>query len=71
MLEIFFGWIKAISLFLLFIVSVAAPVLIPALAWITHVVVCIKTSSWILLAFGAIIFPIGIIHGICVWVGIL
>lgn len=40
-----------------------------AAAWITHVVVCIKASAWILLAFGCIVAPVGIIHGIGVWFG--
>lgn len=39
-------------------------------AWITHVVVCIKASAWILLLFGAIVAPIGIIHGIGIWFGV-
>jgi len=39
-------------------------------AWITHVVVCIQNEQWILLAIGAIGFPIGIIHGIGQWFGI-
>lgn len=39
------------------------------IAWVTHIVVCIKTASWALLFFGAIIFPVGIIHGIMVWFG--
>lgn len=38
-------------------------------AWITHVVVCIKASAWILLAFGCIVAPVGVIHGIGVWLG--
>jgi hypothetical protein len=40
-------------------------------AWVTHVIVCIKTSSWILLLFGCIVAPVGIIHGIGVWFGVL
>ncbi len=38
-------------------------------AWITHVVVCIKTTSWILLVFGIIVPPIGLIHGVGSWFG--
>lgn len=38
-------------------------------AWITHIVVCIKTASWMLLLTGALVFPVGIIHGIGVWLG--
>lgn len=38
-------------------------------AWLTHVVYCIKTASWIFLLAGAIFFPIGIVHGTGVWFG--
>lgn len=40
-----------------------------AAAWITHVVVTIKASAWVLLAFGCIVPPVGIIHGIGLWFG--
>lgn len=40
-------------------------------AWLTHIVVCIKTASWILLIIGALAFPIGIIHGVMVWLGLV
>lgn len=38
-------------------------------AWITHIVVCLKTAAWGFLIAGAIFFPIGIIHGIGCWFG--
>lgn len=38
-------------------------------AYVTHVIVTIKSASWILLAFGCIVPPIGIIHGIGSWFG--
>jgi hypothetical protein len=38
-------------------------------AWITHVIVCIKASAWILLLFGCIVAPVGVIHGVGVWFG--
>ncbi|MBA9071672.1 hypothetical protein FHR71_005458 [Methylobacterium sp. RAS18] len=38
-------------------------------AWVTHVVVCIKASAWVLLLFGCIVAPVGVIHGIGVWLG--
>lgn len=38
-------------------------------AWLTHIIVCIQTSAWVLLLSGAILFPIGIVHGIGVWFG--
>lgn len=39
-------------------------------AWVTHVIVCIKASAWILLLFGCVVFPVGIIHGLGVWIGV-
>lgn len=40
------------------------------IAMITHVVVCIKTSAWILLLFGLFFAPVGIIHGVGTWFGV-
>ncbi len=40
-----------------------------AAAWITHVVVCLKTASWGFLIAGAIMFPIAWIHGTGIWFG--
>lgn len=45
-------------------------VLASAAAWVTHVIVCIKASAWILLAFGCIVAPVGVIHGVGVWLGV-
>jgi len=39
-------------------------------AWITHIIVCIKTGAWMLMFMGAIIFPVGIVHGIGSWFGV-
>jgi len=39
-------------------------------AWITHVVVCIKTASWGFLIAGAIAFPVAWVHGIGYWFNI-
>ena len=38
--------------------------------WVTHIIVCISSASWLLLIAGAIMFPIGIVHGIGVWLGV-
>lgn len=38
-------------------------------AWLTHVIVCIKTASWGFLIAGAIFAPVGIVHGVGVWFG--
>ena len=37
--------------------------------WITHIIVCIKSASYLLLIAGALIFPVGMIHGIGCWFG--
>jgi hypothetical protein len=38
-------------------------------AWVTHVVYCISHYMWGLLIAGGLIFPVGIIHGIMIWLG--
>ena len=38
-------------------------------AWITHVVVCLKTASWGFLIAGAIMFPVALVHGTGAWFG--
>lgn len=42
----------------------------PSAAWITHIIVCLSTAKYLLLLAGAIVFPVGIIHGIGIWFGI-
>lgn len=39
-------------------------------AWLTHVVICIKSASWALLFLGTFIFPISFVHGTGAWLGI-
>ena len=41
-----------------------------AAAWATHVIACIKASAWILLAFGCLVAPVGVVHGIGIWLGV-
>lgn len=38
-------------------------------AWVTHVLVCIKSASWILLIVGIFVPPIGWVHGGGYWFG--
>ena len=38
-------------------------------AWLTHVIVCIKSNSWGFLIAGAIFAPVGVIHGVMIWMG--
>jgi hypothetical protein len=40
------------------------------LAWLTHIVSCLMTAKYLLLIAGAIVFPVGVIHGIGIWFGI-
>lgn len=40
-------------------------------AWITHVVVCLIDGSWGFLIAGALLFPIAIIHGWLIWIGVV
>jgi len=39
-------------------------------AWFTHVVVCLKAGAWGFLIAGAIFFPVAIVHGIGIWLGV-
>lgn len=52
------------------IIAVIVSALACIAGWITHVVICIKTTSWILLVFGCVVAPIGVIHGIGSWFGV-
>jgi hypothetical protein len=56
-------WVWALSLSSLGLVATMIA------AWVTHVVICIKTASWVLLVIGAVVFPVGIIHGVGYWFG--
>lgn len=38
-------------------------------AWLTHIIVCLGAGKWGFLIAGAILPPIGIIHGIGLWFG--
>ena len=40
-----------------------------AAAWLTHVIVCLKTAAWGFLIAGAVFFPVGIVHGFGIWFG--
>ena len=40
-------------------------------AWVTHVLVCIKTGAWVLMLFGLFVPPIGWIHGVGYWFGLV
>jgi hypothetical protein len=38
-------------------------------AWLTSVIMCLKTGSWKVLIAGAIFFPVACIHGTGIWFG--
>lgn len=38
-------------------------------AWLTHIIVCLKTAAWGFLIAGAIFFPVGLVHGVGCWFG--
>jgi len=42
-------------------------ILMPFVAWLTHVIHCINHEMWGFLIAGVIMFPIAIIHGIIIW----
>jgi hypothetical protein len=44
--------------------------LIGLAAWVTHVVICIQAQAWILLVIGVVFFPVGVVHGFMIWLGI-
>lgn len=44
-------------------------IIISTAAWFTHVITCLADDRWGFLIAGAIMFPIGIIHGIGIWFG--
>lgn len=39
-------------------------------AWVTHVFFCFSDDRWGFLIAGALFFPIAIVHGLGIWVGI-
>ena len=45
-------------------------VLLPIAAWCTHIIVCLLEAKYLLLIAGALVFPVGIIHGIGIWLGV-
>ena len=45
-------------------------VLLPA-AWVTHVITCFSDDRWGFLIAGAIFFPIAILHGFAIWLGLV
>ncbi len=39
-------------------------------AWVTHIVNCFQDGEWGFLLVGALFFPLAVIHGIGIWLGL-
>lgn len=39
-------------------------------AWLTHIINCFQDGEWGFLLVGALFFPLAIIHGIGIWLGL-
>jgi len=39
-------------------------------AWLTHIIHCLSTVKYLLLIAGALIAPVGVIHGVGLWFGV-
>ena len=52
-----------------FVLGVFLIVAMPA-SWFTHVICCLQDERWGFLIAGAIFFPVAIIHGIMIWLGL-
>jgi hypothetical protein len=44
-------------------------VLLSIAAWLTHIIHCLITAKYLLLIAGALVAPVGVIHGIGIWFG--
>jgi len=51
-------------------VAMASIAIVILAAWFTHIVYCIQTAKYLLLIAGAILVPVGIIHGLGLWIGV-
>lgn len=39
-------------------------------AWLTHIIHCFQDGEWGFLLVGALFFPLAVIHGIGIWLGL-
>jgi len=58
---------KASMALYLFLISIA---ITSTAAWVTHVVYCIQNQEYLFLIAGALVAPVGAIHGFGLWFGI-
>lgn len=45
-------------------------IIIPSAAWMQHILTTAGSQRWGVMLFGAIVFPIGVLHGLCIWLGV-
>lgn len=45
-------------------------ILVTIPAYFTHIITCLMAGNWGFLIAGAIAFPIAVIHGILIWIGV-
>jgi len=38
-------------------------------AWVNHIIITVQAEAWTLMLAGAFMPPIGVIHGVCSWLG--
>ena len=48
-------------------IAICCAWLVPFAAWLNHIIYCFANEAWGFLIAGAIFFPIGILHGIYLW----
>jgi hypothetical protein len=39
-------------------------------SWLTHIITCLADGSWGFLVAGALFFPVALVHGTGVWLGV-
>lgn len=57
-------WDRLWSLWLL-----AVFVVLPLTAWLQHIHSTAVAGRWILMVLGALVFPVGMLHGVAIWLG--
>lgn len=45
-------------------------ILLVVSSWLTHVVVCAVEGLWSFLIVGVVVFPVALLHGVAVWLGL-
>ena len=52
------------------LLGLIALILTAVAGWFTHIISCLITGKYMLLIAGALVPPVGVIHGIGLWFGI-